>query len=141
MNLYAMDGCALLAFLRGEPGDLVVAGLLADSNNVCRVHAINMCEVYYDTLRTAAAMDAATSEAQARGDVAKTIAAGVELREDMDVEFWEMVGRLKVNPGKISLADCFVLALAIRTGATLVTSDHEFDRIVPLSLCPILFIR
>ena len=141
MNLYAMDGCALLAFLRGEPGDLVVAGLLAESNNVCRVYAINVCEVYYDTLRTAATLDAATSEVQARGDVAKTIAAGVELREDIDVNFWEMVGRLKVNPGKISLADCFVLALAIRTGATLVTSDHEFDQIAPLGLCPILFIR
>lgn len=141
MNLYAMDGCALLAFLRGEPGDLVVAGLLADGNNVCRVHAINMCEVYYDTLRAAAGLDAATSETQARGDVAKTMAAGVELREDIDVEFWELVGRLKVNPGKISLADCFVLALAIRTGATLVTADHEFDRVVPLGLCPILFIR
>lgn len=141
MNLYAMDGCALLAYLRGEPGDLVVAGLLAGVNNLCRVHAINMCEVYYDTLRTAAALDAATSEAQARGDVAKVLAAGVELREDMDVDFWEMVGRLKVNPGKISLADCFALALAIRTGGTLVTSDHEFDRVVPLGLCPILFIR
>lgn len=141
MNLYAMDGCALLAFLRGEPGDLVVAGLLADEDNVCRVHAINMCEVYYDTLRMAAALDPATSEAQAKGDVAKTMTAGVELREDMDVDFWELVGRLKVNPGKISLADCFVLALAIRTGATLVTADHEFDRVVPLGLCPILFIR
>ena len=65
----------------------------------------------------------------------------MELREDIDVNFWEIVGRLKVNPGKISLADCFVLALAIRTGATLVTSDHEFDRIAPLGLCPILFIR
>ena len=65
MNLYAMDGCALLAFLRGEPGDLVVAGLLAESNNVCRVHAISLCEVYYDTLRTAAALNAETNEVQA----------------------------------------------------------------------------
>ncbi len=141
MTLYAMDGCAILAFLRGEPGDAVVAGLLADESNISRMHAVNMCEVYYDTLRTAAALDAATSEAQAQGDVAKAMAAGVELREDMDIEFWELVGRLKVSPGKISLADCFVLALAIRTGATLVTADHEFDRVVPLGLCPILFIR
>lgn len=49
---------------------------------------------------------------------------------------------MKVNPGKISLADCFAPALAIRTGGTLVTSDHhEFDAIVPLGLCPTLFIR
>lgn len=141
MSLYAMDGCALLAFLRGEPGDAVVDGLLADQSNICRVHAVNLCEVYYDTLRTASKLDAATSKAQAQGDVAKVIAAGVELCEDMDVAFWEMVGDLKVNPGKIALGDCFVLALAIRTGATLVTSDHEFDKVVPLGLCPILLIR
>jgi PIN domain nuclease of toxin-antitoxin system len=141
VTLYAMDGCALLAFLRGEPGDTVVAGLLADQDNVCRIHAINLCEVYYDTLRVAAKLDPATSQSQAQGDVAKVIAAGVELREDIDEAFWQMVGQFKVSPGKISLADCFALALAIRTGATLVTSDHEFDRIVPLGLCPILFIR
>lgn len=141
VNLYAMDGCALLAFLRGEPGDTIVAGMLADQNNICRIHAINMCEVYYDTLRAATKLNPADGQAQAQGDVAKMIAAGVEVREDMDIAFWEMVGQLKVHPGKISLADCFVLALAIRTGATLVTSDHEFDAVVPLSLCPILFIR
>jgi PIN domain nuclease of toxin-antitoxin system len=49
-----MDGCALLAFLRGEPGDTIVAGLLADQDDICRIHAINLCEVYYDTLRVAA---------------------------------------------------------------------------------------
>jgi predicted nucleic acid-binding protein len=44
--------------------------------------------------------------------------------------------------GRISLADCFALALAERVGGTLVTSDHhEFDPIVPLAICPILFIR
>jgi predicted nucleic acid-binding protein len=86
-------------------------------------------------------LDPATSQSQAQSDVAKVIAAGVELREDIDEAFWQMVGQFKVSPGKISLAHCFVLALAIRTGATLVTSDHEFDRIVPLGLCPILFIR
>lgn len=60
----------------------------------------------------------------------------------MDEPFWQQAGKLKVNPGKISLADCFALALAIRSGATLVTSDHhEFDRIDALDICPILFIR
>jgi PIN domain nuclease of toxin-antitoxin system len=54
VTLYAMDGCALLAFLRGEPGDTIVAGLLADQDDICRIHAINLCEVYYDTLRVAA---------------------------------------------------------------------------------------
>ena len=60
----------------------------------------------------------------------------------MDTTFWQSVGQLKINPGKLALADCFALALAICTGGTLVTSDHhEFDAVVPLGLCPILFIR
>lgn len=60
----------------------------------------------------------------------------------MDPAFWQSVGQLKVNPGKLSLADSFAVALAMRLGATLVTSDHhELDALVPLGLCPILFIR
>lgn len=60
----------------------------------------------------------------------------------MDILFWQQVGNLKVTPGKLSLADCFALALAQRMEATLVTSDrHEFEPIAALKLCPILFIR
>ena len=109
VTLYAMDGCALLAFLRGEPGDTMIAGLLADQNNVCRIHAINLCEVYYDTLRVATKLNPVTSQAQAQGDVAKVIATGVELREDMDEAFWQMVGQFKVSPGKFhwQIASCW----------------------------------
>lgn len=84
---YAIDGCAILAFLRGEPGDSMVAGLLADDDNLCQAHAVNLCEVYYDTLRVATAYDPATGEAQAREDVAKVLAAGVRVREDLDRDF------------------------------------------------------
>jgi len=60
----------------------------------------------------------------------------------MDLVFWQRVGKLKVNPGKLSLADCFALALTLYMNATLVTSDHhEFDRIDTMGLYPILFIR
>lgn len=60
----------------------------------------------------------------------------------MDTIFRQEAGNLKVNPGKLSLADCFALALTIRIGAMLVTSDHhEFDRIAELGRCQILFIR
>ena len=70
------------------------------------------------------------------------LAGGLALRTDLDTAFWQSVGELKVNPGKLSLADCFALALAQQEQGTLVTSDHhEFDPIVPLNLCPILFIR
>ena len=102
---------------------------------MCYIHAVNLCEVYYNALRR-------TDVATARQDVAALLASGLVLRSDMDTAFWQSVGELKVNPGKMSFADCFALALAQQENGTLVTSDHhEFDPIVPLSLCSILFIR
>lgn len=132
---YVLDACALLAFLGNEPGADVVKSLLTDTSNVCMVHAINLCEVYYDLLRQ-------NNVQFAQQAVATLVAVGVQVRNDMDEPIWQQAGNLKVNPGKISLADCFALALAIHSGATLVTSDHhEFDRIDALDICPILFIR
>lgn len=134
MAIYVMDACALLASLRGETGGGVVDGFLADKNAECLVHSINLCEVFYDSLRN---NDLPTAK-QTMEDL---YTMGLKLRADLDPAFWQLVGQLKVNPGKMSLADCFALALAITTGATLVTSDHEFDPVAALGLCPILFIR
>jgi len=135
VNIYVMDANALLASVRGEPGGRIAEGLLADSSADCIAHSVNLCEVFYNGIRRA---DLPTAQ-QAIEDL---IALGLTERPDMDVDFGQLVGQLKVNPGRISLADCFALALAIRTGGTLVTSDHhEFDAVVPLGLCPILFIR
>ncbi len=135
MIVYIMDACAIVAFLTGEAGNMIVARLLADPNNLCFIHAVNLCEVYYDAVRR-------TDVATARQDMAALLAGGLVLRTDLDTAFWQSVGELKVNPGKLSLADCFALALAQQENGTLVTSDHhEFDPIAPLNLCPILFIR
>lgn len=134
-SIYVFDACALLAFLGREPGATVIDGLLADAGNLCLVHAINLCEVYYDIVRRG-------SSTLAREAIADLIAVGIQVRDDMEEAFWQQAGNLKVTPGKLSLADCFALALTMRTGATLVTSDHhEFDRIDMLKLCTILFIR
>lgn len=133
--VFVLDASALVAFLWQEPGEKVVAELLAEPDNVCLVHAINLCEVYYDFLRRT---DKETAQ-QATSDL---IAAGIEVQETVGASLWQQVGELKVYPGRLSLADCFALALAIQNGATLVTADHhEFDRILPLGLSPILFIR
>jgi PIN domain nuclease of toxin-antitoxin system len=135
MIIYILDACAIIAFLRREAGSIIVAQLLSDPNNLCLIHAVNLCEVYYDAVRR-------TDSATARQDMAALLTGGLVLRTDLDTVFWQSVGDLKINPGKLSLADCFALALAQQEGGTLVTSDHhEFDPIVPLNLCPILFIR
>ncbi len=135
MDIQIMDASALTAYLRNEPGRDVVLGMITDDNNQCLVHAINFCEVYYDALRVRG-QEVAEAETLALQQL------GVTVRTDMEPAFWQRVGQLKVNPGKISLADCFALALALETGGTLVTSDHhEFDAVARLGLCPITFIR
>lgn len=118
-----MDANSLLASLRNEPGGSVADGLLADPNADCLAHSVNLCEIFYDTLRQ-------TDLVTAQLTISDLLALGLTERQDMDTAFWQLIGQLKA------------LALAIRTGGTLVTSDHhEFDVIVPLGLCPILFIR
>ncbi len=135
MNIYIMDANAFLASVRAEPGGHVAEGLLADPSADCLAHSVNLCEVFYDSLRR-------TDLPTAQQTVSDLFALGLTERADMDQEFWPIIGQLKVQPGRISLADCFALALAVRTGGTLVTADHhEFDKVVPLGLCPILFIR
>lgn len=124
----------MIAYLRAEPGGLVVKSKLADPNVVCYAHAIKILEVYCDTVRKNSVTDAEQAVARLQAD-------GVIVRRDMDDAFLFTVGGLKAGGG-ISIPDCFCLALAQREGGEAVTSDHhEFDRLVPLGICPILFIR
>ena len=124
----------MVAYLSGEPGDAVVTALLLDPNALCYAHSVNLCEVYYDALRT-------TDARRARQTIAALFADGVIERQTLSRSFWQRVGNLKAR-GRISLADCFGIALAQHLGAEIVTSDHhEFDPLVPLGIVPIRFIR
>ena len=134
MGIEVFDACALVALLQGEPGGSVVDSLLKGPASTCHVHSVNLCEVYYQIIRIA---DETTAD-QAINDL---LAVGLIVREDMDWIFCTEVGKRKAH-GRISLADCFCLCPAISLGGRVVTSDHgEFDPLVPLGLCPILFIR
>ena len=131
---YSLDASAMVAYLNGETGASVVAGLLADRSNMCCAHVMNLCEVFYGTLR-------ATDERTATDALKTLYADGVTVRRDMNQSFWQSVGRLKAR-GRISLPDCFCIVLAQQIGGEVVTSDHhEFDPLVPLRIAPILFIR
>ncbi len=131
---YALDACAMIAYLRGEPGGNVVASLLTTPSASCYAHMINLLEVYYDFIRRA-------NEASARAALAVLRADGIIERRDMSRPFAFQVARLKAR-GRISLADCFCISLALNLGGEVVTSDHhEFDPLVPLGIVPITFIR
>ncbi len=112
-----------------------MASFLANEENSCFVHSINLCEVYYGAHRN-------TSRQEAVALVEGFLELGLILRDDMDTEFWQDAGELKAIHKRVSLADCFALALARRLDAELVTSDHhELDEIAKLNVCKIVFFR
>ena len=130
MTTCVLDACALIALLRNEPGGEEVRALLADEACCCFIHAVNLCEVYYDCLRN-------YDEAQADQMLEDLTVCGLLLRDDMDAGFWKKAGHLKAR-GRISLADAFAVTLAEREQAILVTSDHhEFDPLLASGLLPV----
>ena len=130
MMTCVLDACALIALLRNEPGSGEVRSLLADEACLCFIHAVNLCEVYYDCLRN-------YDKAQADQMLADLTVCGLLLRDDMDVGFWKKAGHLKAR-GRISLADAFAVTLAEREQAILVTSDHhEFDPLLAAGSLPV----
>lgn len=134
INNIIFDACALIAFLNNEAGTDIVESILIDGKNKCFVHAVNLCEVFYEFLR-------AGDEALAQSVIDDILLTGLTVREDMDMEFWKQIGRYKVR-GRISLADCFCISLAIRLDGEIITSDrHEFEEISNKKLAKVKFIR
>ncbi len=134
MGSVVLDACAILSYLKDEDGADMVEIFLVDQSTRCLVHTVNMCEVFYDILRS-------DGETEALKAVEAIKSLGITTREDMDEQVWQTAGRYKVN-FKIALGDCFALALAKKESAKLITSDRrEFERVNNSGLCPIIFIR
>jgi PIN domain nuclease of toxin-antitoxin system len=130
---FVLDACAIIAYLRDEIGAEHVENLLL--NEKCMVHAVNLCEVYYDCLLRGEDSDIADEF------IERLEIMGIESRDDMDRYFWKMIASYKARTKQaslsVSLADCFVLALAERMEATIVTADgREFKPIRENGLFP-----
>lgn len=129
-----LDACAIIAFLRGEPGAEVVRQCLTVEPPRCMVHVINLCEVFYDFLKH-------SNEDAANLAIETVRSIGVIVREDMDDAFWQQAGRYKAQY-RIPLPDAFALSLADRFGAEIVTSDRrDFEPIARSGACRATFIR
>jgi len=134
-NVYVFDACAAIALLDDEPGAEVVEALLEGEDRRCVIHVLNVCEVYYHVYRRAGKARAAKLE-----NILKSY--GFELVDSLVPVLWQEAGELKAEWRRVSLADCFALALTIQEKATLVTSDrHELEPIAQAGLCPFRFIR
>src|SRR5580658_3996159 len=101
---YALDACAMIAYLRGEQGGSIVDGFLKNPADKCYAHTINLLEVYYDFIRK-------HSEAVARQALKDLAMIGIIERRTMSKKFTLRVGQLKAQ-GRISVADCFCIVLA-----------------------------
>ena len=129
------DASALIAQAKREPGAAMVDTLLADATRPRLVHTVNLSKVYYDYLKLG-------DEPHAQRTLRRWRRVGLQTRQDIDPRFWRAVARLKADIQRSSLADCFVIALALRVGGTVVTADHpSFDPVAARSLCPVTFIR
>ena len=91
-------------------------------------------EIYYGCLREGGADYA--------DKVLDTIArAGVEIRNDLDIDFIRDTSFLKVNH-QMSLGDTFGVALARRLKCEFVSTDHhELDAVTASGVCDVKFIR
>jgi len=128
---YVLDACAAIALIRDETGAEKVRKILksAQEGDVL-MHAVNFCEVYYDTLRT--------TGPEAAQNVMDAFRFGlICISEEIDLDLCAQVGAYKAQ-GRISLADAFALSLAARHSAVLLTSDrHEFEPFLEKSDCPV----
>lgn len=67
---------------------------------------------------------------------------GIQIVEAMDADLWQDAARLKSQFRRVSVADCFGVALARRLSAPFVTSDrHELEALEAAGVCDCLWIR
>ena len=133
-GVYVFDACAVIALLQAEVRASLVSELLG-ARQRCLLHAINACEIYYDLYRR---------DGQEIADGLQEVLTGygLELIEEVPSSLWRTAGKLKAAWRRVSLADCFALALALETSATLVTTDHrELDPLAEAGVCPVRFLR
>ena len=101
---HCLDACAVIAYLRQEPGAEVLKELIEHPSTFLTMHVCNLGEVYYDFFR-----DDGIGAAQTAW--ANTLTLPLELRRDADDIFIQRVGVTKVTE-RVSFADAFALALS-----------------------------
>lgn len=131
---YVLDACALIAYFRNEEGGATLRKLLKEPHNRFFIHAVNVGEVYYDAVRYSGEENAA--------DVFEDIARlPIQVIWVLDVPFLKIVGKYKTSY-KISDADAFVLSLAEKEDAQVISTDHhEFDVIEATGVLSFYWLR
>ena len=121
MKEYVLDANALVRLFRDAPGADTVDDLVRQAKSG-RAHlsisVINLTEVLYILARYLG-----QEKAFLCVDRARRVAESIPVDEQTALD--TAILRIRY---KLGLADCFAAELAIRTKATLVTADPEFER-------------
>jgi predicted nucleic acid-binding protein len=133
-----LDACALIAWLKNEPGADVVDDLFdrAEEGGIdLLISIINLVEVHYGFMKD-------LGKDRAREIMQTVRETAIKVIDTTDDAVFEEVARLKSTLKKFSLADAFGLATASVYGASFVTCDHhELDKFQDQVNIPFLWIR
>jgi predicted nucleic acid-binding protein len=134
--IYVLDACALIAVFDTEPGSKTVRDLLMESLTggvSVFMSPVNLTEVYYDRIK----VDGPDKARELYGWIKTAITVPENINDRIIFE----AGRLK-SRYRISLGDCFGLALTADLNGTFVTADHhELDEVERNEAIPFLWIR
>jgi predicted nucleic acid-binding protein len=120
VNMPVLDSFALLAFLRGEPGEEKVTALLelaGEGGQSLHMTEASYAEVKYMTMRK--------DGARRWAEIARELPTLPIEFHDVDRALADLAADFKARH-KLSLADAFTAALAKFRKAELVTGDPEF---------------
>ncbi len=123
VKAYVFDAWSIMAYLGGEQAGGDVETLFIESREASLplyMSVVNAAEVWYAVARR-------TSEPTANQSLKEISDLGIAF-QDVDMDLAVAATRLKAHH-KMSLADCFAAALALRFSANLVTGDAEFHQV------------
>lgn len=125
MDVFTLDACALIAFLRKEKGYekvISIFDIAANFEVTIIMHAANIAEVYYDFYRI-------SDKITADNMILDLPVLPVEIINIISAQLIQQIGYFKTTY-KVSFADSIVLATAKLNNSKVVTSDHhEFDAV------------
>ena len=84
-SAFVFDACALIAYLRDEHVAAEAVDLLVDASGPRSVHSLNLCEVFYDTVRR-------VGEVAALAEIDDILDLGPVECPDMTREAWKTAG-------------------------------------------------
>lgn len=132
----------MIAYLKAEAGGEIVRASLLDGEAQAFAHVVNVAEVFYHFHRLAESKAPGTGQTEAEAALARLEAVGIEFVDLMDAALWQDAARLKSEFVRVSLADCFGVALARRLGGEFLTSDrHELEALATAGAADFTFIR